>query len=492
MGLLMTLFPPSTALNFRVRLQRVVIASAMLLAVAPTFPASAQLPPLPESAFYPVVENGKIIPAAHGLWTVPGYGDMYALSSGGAALYQFAGGLCWRAPADSDLILTKASVYYARSQQPRDFVLASSPQSTQLHALKIPQLPIACADWVDRSRPLYTFDAVSLTLKHLYAYNRERAVDWNARIMQLRPSAVRARTDAELKPVMAELLHGLDDLHTMLLGSADGQLFEIQGQRGAHFSRLRSRFEQQPRDELFLDWMQTWITQERAQADAQLLPGSRRSELEGRVAWGRLPDGVGYLAITAMGGYGDTEADNRAVIGPVIDKALADLQGTRALVLDIAHNLGGLDMVSAEIAARFADRERLAYTKRAHANARIQPQPVRIAPGGQSRYQKPVYLLTSEFTCSAAETFAMMMRTLPNVNQVGQPTQGIFSDGLAKLLPNGWIFSLSNEVYRDPWGISYETRGLPPDYPIVVYPERETQGSYGRALQRVARLAAGR
>jgi C-terminal processing protease CtpA/Prc len=117
---------------------------------------------------------------------------------------------------------------------------------------------------------------------------------------------------------------------------------------------------------------------------------------------------------------------------------------------------------------------------------------VRIAPGGQSRYRKPVYLLTSEFTCSAAETFTMMMRTLPNVNQVGQRTQGIFSDGLAKLLPNGWIFSLSNEIYRDAWGISYETHGLPPDYPLVVYPERETPESYGRALQRVARLAAGR
>ena len=34
--------------------------------------------------------------------------------------------------------------------------------------------------------------------------------------------------------------------------------------------------------------------------------------------------------------------------------------------------------------------------------------------------------------------------------------------------------------------------GLPPDYPLVVYPERETPESYGRALQRVARLAAGR
>lgn len=464
----------------------------MMFVALPALATSAPLPPLQETAFRPVVESGKIVPNARGLWVVPGYGDLYALSADGAALYQYADGLCWRAAADSDLILTKVAGYYARSQQPRDFALASSPQSTQLHAVELPRLPNACADSVDRSQPLYTFDAVSLTLKRLYAYNRERAVDWNARIALLRPSAMRARSDAELQPIMAELLHGLDDLHTALVGSVDGQLFEIQSQRGAHFSRLRRQFEQQPREELFLDWLQSWITQERAQSDAQLLPGSRRSELDGRVVWGRLPNGVGYLAITAMGGYGDTDAENRAVIGQAVDKALAELQDTRALVLDIAHNLGGLDLVSAEIAARFADRERVVYSKYAHANPRVQPQPVRIAPGGQSRYRKPVYLLTSEFTCSAGETFTMMMRALPNVTQVGQSTQGIFSDGLAKLLPNGWIFSLSNEVYRDTWGVSYETLGLPPDYPIAVYPEREAPGSYGRALQRLAQLAARR
>ncbi|MET4730658.1 carboxyl-terminal processing protease [Lysobacter enzymogenes] len=474
------------------RLRRCLLAAAALVAVAPALAGPATLPPLPESALRPVVADGAIVADARGLWAVPGYGDLYALSADGASMYHYAGGLCWPVGAASGTILDKVTAYYGRSARPRDFVIASSRQGTQLHAVGLNRLPAACAAPIDRSRPLYTFDAVALTLKSLYAYNRERNLDWNARIARLRPTAARARNDAELRPVMAELLRGLDDLHTALYGETDGRSFEIQGQRGAHFNRLRQRFDQQPHELAFLDWLQTWIAQERVQADAQLLPGTRRSALDGQVVWGRLPGGVGYLAVTAMAGAGGNEDEQRAAAGRALDAALADLKDTRALVFDIAHNLGGLDMVSAEIAARFADRERLAYTKHPYADTRVEPQPLRIAPAATARYLKPVYLLTSEFTCSAGETFTMMMRTFPHVVQVGQPTQGIFSDGLAKFLPNGWTFSLSNEIYRDARGESFEARGLPPDRYASVYPAQESANSYGRALRRVAQWAAQR
>lgn len=488
-------FPAMTSLPFVAgALRRSLLAVATALTAASAFAAPPTLPPFPVAALRPVLENGTVAVDARGLWAVPGYGDLYALSADRAALYQYAGGLCWLATADSDLLLAKASGYYARSRQPRDFVLASSPRGTQLHAIGLQRLPAACADGIDRSRPLYTFDAAALTLKRLYPFNRERHLDWDARIARLRPTAARARSDAELWPVMAELLRGVDDLHTSLSNDLLKPTAEIQGQRGVHFTRLRERFQREAKPgEMFMDWLETvWIAQERRQAEAQLLPGTQGSDIGGRVSWGRLPGNVGYLALTAMAADAGDDDGHRAAMGRALDRALAELGDTRALVLDIAHNLGGLDVVSAELAARFADRERLAYTKRPYADARVQPQPVRIAPAGAARYRKPVYLLTSEFTCSAGETFAMMMRAFPQVTQVGQPTQGIFSDGLAKLLPNGWVLSLSNEVYRDPAGESFEARGLPPDRAIAVYPARESAGSYGRALRRAAQWAAAR
>ena len=40
---------------------------------------------------------------------------------------------------------------------------------------------------------------------------------------------------------------------------------------------------------------------------------------------------------------------------------------------------------------------------------------------------------------------------------------GIFSDELYRSLPNGWEFSLSNEIYLAPNEESFEMTGVPPD-----------------------------
>ena len=94
----------------------------------------------------------------------------------------------------------------------------------------------------------------------------------------------------------------------------------------------------------------------------------------------------------------------------------------------------------------------------------------------------PVYLLTSDVTLSAGEVFALYMRALPNVIQVGGNTRGAFSDMIEKPLPNGWTLSLSAEVYRDPQGQSYEAQGLPP--------QRKFRGIPARRSDRRARAPA--
>lgn len=39
---------------------------------------------------------------------------------------------------------------------------------------------------------------------------------------------------------------------------------------------------------------------------------------------------------------------------------------------------------------------------------------------------------------------------------------GVFSDTLYRRLPNGWEFTLSNEIYRAPDGALFEGVGIPP------------------------------
>jgi C-terminal processing protease CtpA/Prc len=74
---------------------------------------------------------------------------------------------------------------------------------------------------------------------------------------------------------------------------------------------------------------------------------------------------------------------------------------------------------------------------------------------------------------SAAETFtqALMGRT-PRVTMVGENTQGLFCDPLARRLPNGWLFSLPNAVYRTD-GKTFDVAGIPPDVRVPVFADED-------------------
>jgi C-terminal processing protease CtpA/Prc len=84
------------------------------------------------------------------------------------------------------------------------------------------------------------------------------------------------------------------------------------------------------------------------------------------------------------------------------------------------------------------------------------------------------------------------MRNLPQVTQVGEPTQGIFSDSTDKGLPNGWTLSLSTEIYRDPRGNNYEGVGLPPTMPYEVFGGDSMSEGYRVAILQAAELARKR
>ena len=73
----------------------------------------------------------------------------------------------------------------------------------------------------------------------------------------------------------------------------------------------------------------------------------------------------------------------------------------------------------------------------------------------------PIVLLTHDASFSAADVFAMLMADLPHVIIIDEPTNGIFSNMLEKKLPNGWKYTLSNQVYYSADMICYEGKGIP-------------------------------
>ena len=60
------------------------------------------------------------------------------------------------------------------------------------------------------------------------------------------------------------------------------------------------------------------------------------------------------------------------------------------------------------------------------------------------------------------------------MTRIGEHTMGALSTTLDKTLPNGWLFSISNEIYMDNDGLAYENIGVPVDYEIEYPADRQS------------------
>lgn len=197
-------------------------------------------------------------------------------------------------------------------------------------------------------------------------------------------------------------------------------------------------------------------------------PGAIRQAANDQITWFE-NQGLGYLAIDAMLGFGDPEdnEDDLAALEAALDEALSDLQDVAALIVDVRRNGGGKDFLSLAIASRFAANETLAYRKQARlGSGRAELVDVYVSPRGDVQFLGPVILLTSATTASAAEVFTLAMRELPQVVVLGEATQGGLSDQLDKKLTNGWSASVANEYYITPAGEVFEGMGIPVDIEV--------------------------
>jgi C-terminal processing protease CtpA/Prc len=92
--------------------------------------------------------------------------------------------------------------------------------------------------------------------------------------------------------------------------------------------------------------------------------------------------------------------------------------------------------------------------------------------------------LIGPLAISAGETFTQaLMGRAPKVVRIGENTQGVFSDMLVRRLPNGWSFTLQNEVYRTAAGTTFDGAGIPPDQVVPVFPDGDLRAERDGVLE---------
>jgi hypothetical protein len=126
-----------------------------------------------------------------------------------------------------------------------------------------------------------------------------------------------------------------------------------------------------------------------------------------------LPNNIGSVKLN---GFADPAACQETV-----DRAMASLNHADALIIDLRDNGGGLGETALRLAGYLFDRPTLFYDPRPDS-----PVPARTASpmAGNKLVDKPVYVLTSSRTQSAAEYFVYNLKMLKRATIVGEATAG--------------------------------------------------------------------
>ncbi len=382
-----------------------------------------------------------------GQFQTRGYG--YTLVSDGhkASLYESTSISCLKV-LDSAVKGLELTDLEAVARFEGDTLIIQDEEGLYLEADRLASLPAPCQDSGTKATQdaLVNFDILAATFNEHYAFFDLHGIDWPATTASHRARLSATSSTDQFFDVTCEMLASLNDGHVSMGNSTRGCSGEpADPELQTHMEGLANYFEN------------VLKSGEGVTTDANKT-----------VAYRRLAPGIGYLLISQMYVDDVAAAQQTEVMGAAIDRAIAALGDAGHLIVDLRANPGGTDAVSLAIAGRFTEIERVAYSKKARNGSGFTTErTVSVRPLGARTYQGKVWLITSRFTASAAEIFALAMRVNPNVTLIGENTAGVFSDIFARQLPNGVYVGLSNEIYTAADGQIYEGRGVPPTIPVA-------------------------
>ncbi|MFD4138256.1 S41 family peptidase [Streptomyces sp. NPDC058572] len=452
-------------------MRRTAITRTTVTAVALALGATLVTGPAPAAA----VQDAHV----EGVWRSDGYGTVYAIDEGRLREFQTTAAGCLPGATAQRTGSGRRASYTAEDGtvldvRPGKLRVAGSPGERGLRRLSA--LPAECTRPAP-SGPLATFDVFWQTFEENYPFFAAKGIDWHAVRDRHRPRISGRTTDEELFAVLSDMVRPLYDAHVRITAGKD-----------------RFFFEKRPGTEIPGPELDQRV---KAHIERRDLGGRPLQEFAGgRIGYADLPGGQGYLRVTGFGGYTDADPETYDDCSAALDRAL-DAVFTRertarlkGLIIDLRINGGGSDSLGLRLAGRLTDRTHFAYAKRARNHpsdaARFtHPQPQYVHPARGPRYTGPVAVLTGGSTVSAGETVTQALMDRPGRTvRIGAPTQGVFSDVMPRVLPNGWQLMLPNEEFRTRTGRTFDGPGIPPHLTEPVFTDEEFDRNRDSAFDR--------
>ncbi len=194
----------------------------------------------------------------------------------------------------------------------------------------------------------------------------------------------------------------------------------------------------------------------------------------------RLSGNVGYFDLRMFSNADEAQ--------PVALAAMQFLGGSDALIIDLRRNGGGSPkMIATLLTYLIEPGARLNFNnfeqRTPEGMEREQWWTVSFVPGARF-HGKPIYVLVSPLTGSAAEEFAYDVKTHKLGTVMGAPTAGgAHPGGMFRLNPNFAAFIATGRAINPVTGTNWEGTGVQPD--IAAKPEEALRDAHVAALEKI-------
>lgn len=256
--------------------------------------------------------------------------------------------------------------------------------------------------------PVGNFEALWTIMDEHYCFFAEKDIDWNEIHSRYRAKVSDGMNDTELFYVCADMLNELKDGHTNLSASFNTSYYR------KWWSDYPDNYSERLVEQYYLNF--------------NFLSAS----------------GIDYAILAQNIGYIRYSSFNNPIGEGNLDQALFYLNSCDALIIDVRNNGGGSLTNVETIVRRFITEKTLVgyishKTGPGH-NDFSEPRPYYYEPAEQGRimWGKPVVVLASRGTFSAANNFVSIMKLLPGVTIAGSTTGGGSGMPFNSELPNGW------------------------------------------------------
>ena len=295
---------------------------------------------------------------------------------------------------------------------------------------------ISCSRDSDLSEYPSLFEQVWDDFAHTYPYFEHKGIDWNQTYDRFAERVNEVTSDEEMLEIFREILEPLRDIHVLI-------------------KNKKEYYRYSKKSKTPLEYLENLRL---------ILPESLYENK--RVFYTILPEyKVSYLKVDNFGG-----SINNYVDFPK-ETIISSIARQEALILDIRGNGGGQENFAIDLASRFMPTTRYYGYSRSRLSSELNDfdtwESLEILPWQPIAFDKPILILVDRFCYSAAESFLLMMKTLPNVKLIGETTGGASGTPRQSYLPDGWTYMISTQQKAALDYTLIEDNGIQPDYHVA-------------------------